>query len=207
MSATRVGALVRLCSSSDLNEISHAFTAQRFDRSDQINQNSRGVIVSPRGAGQTKQQAISLRCRKIRQKRPKTATAKLALCVRRYGGSLVEPQKWQPLLLTNSQAQHQSKDWWSQTGSNRRPHACKARALPTELWPHWVNCEWSIVNENFHSPFTTSPFTSCVVGPGRLELPTSRLSGVRSNHLSYGPSGSRQRFRQPGSAERTLTRE
>ena len=32
-----------------------------------------------------------------------------------------------------------------------------------------------------------------LVGPGRLELPTSRLSGVRSNHLSYGPSGSRQR--------------
>ena len=28
-----------------------------------------------------------------------------------------------------------SRDWWSQTGSNRRPHACKARALPTELWP------------------------------------------------------------------------
>ena len=28
-----------------------------------------------------------------------------------------------------------AKAWWSQTGSNRRPHACKARALPTELWP------------------------------------------------------------------------
>jgi hypothetical protein len=28
-----------------------------------------------------------------------------------------------------------SFEWWSQTGSNRRPHACKARALPTELWP------------------------------------------------------------------------
>ena len=27
------------------------------------------------------------------------------------------------------------------------------------------------------------------VGQGRLELPTSRLSGVRSNHLSYGPQG------------------
>ena len=26
-----------------------------------------------------------------------------------------------------------------------------------------------------------------LVGPGRLELPTSRLSGVRSNRLSYGP--------------------
>src|SRR5687768_985024 len=26
--------------------------------------------------------------------------------------------------------------WWSQPGSNRRPQACKASALPTELWPH-----------------------------------------------------------------------
>ena len=25
--------------------------------------------------------------------------------------------------------------WWSQTGSNRRPPACKAGALPAELWP------------------------------------------------------------------------
>ena len=24
---------------------------------------------------------------------------------------------------------------WSQAGSNRRPPACKAGALPTELWP------------------------------------------------------------------------
>ena len=28
---------------------------------------------------------------------------------------------------------------------------------------------------------------ACLVGLGRLELPTSRLSGVRSNHLSYRP--------------------
>ena len=34
------------------------------------------------------------------------------------------------------------------------------------------------------------PPTERVVGPGRLELPTSRLSGVRSNHLSYGPQAS-----------------
>ncbi len=27
-----------------------------------------------------------------------------------------------------------------------------------------------------------------MVGLGRLELPTSRLSGVRSNHLSYKPA-------------------
>ena len=32
--------------------------------------------------------------------------------------------------------------WWSQTGSNRRPHACKARALPTELWPRCDVMNW-----------------------------------------------------------------
>jgi hypothetical protein len=36
-------------------------------------------------------------------------------------------------------AAHQSTSavdvWWSQTGSNRRPPACKAGALPAELWP------------------------------------------------------------------------
>ena len=39
-----------------------------------------------------------------------------------------------------------------------------------------------------------------VVGLGRLELPTSRLSGVRSNHLSYRPD------RCPGSSTRCAGR-
>jgi hypothetical protein len=30
-----------------------------------------------------------------------------------------------------------SKIWWSQSGSNRRPEACKATALPAELWPRF----------------------------------------------------------------------
>ena len=34
-----------------------------------------------------------------------------------------------------ARSRRSSRWWWSQTGSNRRPHACKARALPTELWP------------------------------------------------------------------------
>ena len=38
--------------------------------------------------------------------------------------------------------------WWSQTGSNRRPHACKARALPTELWPHHQQW-WARVDSNY----------------------------------------------------------
>ena len=29
-----------------------------------------------------------------------------------------------------------TRSWWSQTESNRRHPACKAGALPTELWPH-----------------------------------------------------------------------
>ena len=53
--------------------------------------------------------------------------------------------------------------WWRRTGSNRRPDACKATALPAELRP------------------------LIMVGLGRLERPTSPLSGVRSNHLSYRP--------------------
>ena len=36
-----------------------------------------------------------------------------------------------------------------------------------------------------------------LVGPGRLELPTLRLSGVRSNHLSYGPMAATARSKRP----------
>jgi hypothetical protein len=65
--------------------------------------------------------------------------------------------------------------WWSQTGSNRRPPACKAGALPTELWPR---------TKRRHA--SAYPMRK-MVGLGRLELPTSRLSSARSNQLSYKP--------------------
>ncbi len=45
-----------------------------------------------------------------------------------------------------------------------------------------------------YSPFLPSPLQtkpSGLVGLGRLELPTSPLSGVRSNRLSYRPDISR----------------
>ena len=81
---------------------------------------------------------------------------------------------WQPSLgwACRAEAGAASEGWWSQTGSNRRPHACKARALPAELWPR---------NQK------TNARSMKVVGLGRLELPTSRLSSARSNQLSYKP--------------------
>ena len=89
--------------------------------------------------------------------------------------------------------------WWSQTGSNRRPPACKAGALPTELWPRSrasrrkapqgrpaarANARESL--RGWMSP-PASEAAQKVVGLGRLELPTSRLSSARSNQLSYKP--------------------
>jgi hypothetical protein len=93
-----------------------------------------------------------------------------------------------------------SEGWWSQTGSNRRPHACKARALPAELWPRtrrrmpllMVPVSALRATTWQPSPSLGSPSRSWrsqrrLVGLGRLELPTSRLSSARSNQLSYKP--------------------
>ena len=73
-------------------------------------------------------------------------------------------------------------EWWSQTGSNRRPEACKATALPTELWPPFHPHELT----HFTRSRINDPSLN-LVGLGRLELPTSRLSSARSNQLSYKP--------------------
>jgi hypothetical protein len=106
----------------------------------------------------------------------------------------------------------QSTAWWSQTGSNRRPHACKARALPTELWPLPQHLTASTIRHRQNSAALSSLLISAscaaarcevhasratarckkatmkiMVGLGRLELPTSRLSSARSNQLSYKP--------------------
>ena len=82
--------------------------------------------------------------------------------------------------------------WWSQTESNRRHPACKAGALPTELWPHSVGMVRSPGELSYDTVQGWSP--AGLVGPGRLELPTLRLSGVRSNHLSYGPMAATARL-------------
>ena len=112
--------------------------------------------------------------------------------------------------------------WWSQTGSNRRPEACKATALPTELWPRpkpdprrtrppqdpraQRSKDQGIQNQSAfikpHGSNRRGPATMgqapILVGLGRFELPTSRLSSARSNQLSYRPSTpSRAQYRHP----------
>ena len=130
-----------------------------------------------------------------------------------------------------------NKIWWSQAGSNRRPPACKAGALPAELWPQnlsvlryaalshsltrslpkqvtlslahappclaqnilrsptmFVEMNNFCVNQGSlkrrvfqYTSFKLTPSNAKMVGLGRFELPTSPLSGVRSNQLSYRP--------------------
>ena len=77
--------------------------------------------------------------------------------------------------------------WWSQTGSNRRPPACKAGALPTELWPLRRTEDRDRSTENAFRRLSSGFCRLIMVGLGRLELPTSRLSSARSNQLSYKP--------------------
>jgi hypothetical protein len=86
---------------------------------------------------------------------------------------------------------------WSQSGSNRRPPACKADALPAELWPlsSFLKLETtaSIPHLSLYSSYSSnlsflaSPVSTCSVGLGGLEPPTPRLSSVCSNQLSYRP--------------------
>ena len=79
-------------------------------------------------------------------------------------------------------------NWWSQSGSNRRPPACKAGALPAELWPRQKTDDPP--QKSIKKPSTDPchpPDPLQLVGLGGLEPPTSPLSGVRSNHLSYRP--------------------
>lgn len=74
-----------------------------------------------------------------------------------------------------------ARQWWSRTGSNRRPEACKATALPAELWPLVRG-----LPRNGVTPWILLRPPE-MVGLGRFELPTSRLSSARSNQLSYRP--------------------
>jgi hypothetical protein len=65
------------------------------------------------------------------------------------------------------------------TGSNRRPPACKAGALPAELIP-------PVIQRSQESQPTSSPDMT-VVGLDGFEPSTPALSRRCSNRLSYRP--------------------
>ena len=68
--------------------------------------------------------------------------------------------------------------WWSWSGSNRRPTACKAAALPAELQPlFFVSC--------LELPKQTKKILVGLVG---FEPTTPALSRRCSNRLSYRPA-------------------
>ena len=96
------------------------------------------------------------------------------------------PQTYGPRPTARSVSDEHRPLWWSQTGSNRRPPACKAGALPTELWPR--NTRGHLVAQSHGARSRhRRPVAGTMVGLGRFELPTSRLSSARSNQLSYKP--------------------
>ena len=108
------------------------------------------------------------------------------------------------------------KSWWSRSGSNRRHPACKAGALPAELRPRYWKGDTNRGSAAHHVP-GASPVPALrvggtcpprraarsVVGLGRFELPTPRLSSVCSNQLSYRPV---PRPSAPGSQRTSTTR-
>ncbi|KAF0122084.1 MAG: hypothetical protein FD152_3657 [Xanthobacteraceae bacterium] len=74
--------------------------------------------------------------------------------------------------------------WWSQAGSNRRPLACHASALPAELWPHLLPRERG-----------GSRIIRRVVAPGGCRAPNGRpVRGARVWHISLRASSAPRRI-------------
>jgi hypothetical protein len=77
------------------------------------------------------------------------------------------------------------RGWWRRRDSNPRPPGCKPGALPTELRPLG-----SSVFRLFALCWRLRSCVDLVVGLSGFEPLTSRLSGGRSNQLSYRPATS-----------------
>ena len=82
--------------------------------------------------------------------------------------------------------------WWRRRDSNPRPPGCKPGALPTELRPP--------------ARARITARACIMVGLSGLEPLTSRLSGGRSNQLSYRPEQAQRPFVRLSSAERLWSR-
>ena len=82
---------------------------------------------------------VTLQCSELRAGRDITSRSTLGAILPlhdvRYHASHMKPRGLPGGCERRSCGRAENPAWWSQTGSNRRPPACKAGALPTELWP------------------------------------------------------------------------
>jgi hypothetical protein len=88
------------------------------------------------------------------------------------------------LSLQSTMSEFVEEIWWSQAGSNRRPLACHASALPAELWPRL--------------PVTSVADDGSFAGlADNLPADASRAGGSRRGaavwHISSGASSARER--------------
>ena len=74
---------------------------------------------------------------------------------------------------TTSQISQLAVYWWSQAGSNRRPPACKAGALPAELWPR-VACLFCAMRR------CPRRSLSCILVYAPALSPTGALPGAKN---------------------------
>ena len=88
----------------------------------------------------------------------------------RLSGFLMNLYRTSATFLRPSAQHHGCWRWWSQPESNRRPPACKAGALPAELWP------LSLVDNAKARRYCTSllPIWQCL--PGIFLIPHHRQS-------------------------------
>ena len=112
---------------------------------------------------------------------PQRTNALQAPSAKPHPPAVIQPSRPEPLPIRDTasstpQATPLKASLWRRTGSNRRPPACKAGALPTELRPRAKG----------RAPAPHQAVRGqAVVGQGGLEPPTPRLSSVCSNQLSY----------------------
>ena len=97
-------------------------------------------------------------------------------------------------------ASRRRRPWWSQPGSNRRPQACKASALPTELWPRCL-IDPQTPGGRIRGPGLRTIWCDVCLpqAPARTSVRLAILAGqvrLRARGRAYGPGG-------PGAHDRT----